>query len=120
MPTYTIHDTKKDEFFDTICTWGELQLFLDENPQCRKIITAPNIVSGISGKTHKLDDGFKENMSRIAEAHPNSPMAQTYGTSRNHKEIKTYNAITKHAKSIGKSHDLNSIAQEYKQGQLVK
>ena len=67
-----------------------------------------------------FDDGFKENMSRIAEAHPNSPMAQTYGSNRNHKEIKTYNAITKHAKSIGKSHDLNAISKEYKQGQLVK
>ena len=35
MPTYTIHDTKKDEYFDTICTWGELEEFLDNNPQCR-------------------------------------------------------------------------------------
>ena len=35
-------------------------------------------------------------------------------------EIKTFNTITKHAKSIGKSHDLNAISQEYRQGQLVK
>ena len=46
MPTYTIKDNNKNEYFDTICTWGELQLFLDENPQCQKVITAPNIVSG--------------------------------------------------------------------------
>jgi len=91
LPTYTIHNKDKDEFFDTICTWGELQLFLENNPQCRKIITAPNIVAG--NMTQK-DGGFKE--------------------------TKTYNAITKHAKSIGKSHDLNAISQEYKQGQLVK
>ena len=86
--------------------------------KCNRFIE--NFRDHYTGKTHKLDDGFKENMSRIAEAHPNSPMAQTYGTSRNHKELKTYNAITKHAKSIGKSHDLNAISQEYKQGQLVK
>ena len=84
------------------------------------MLTAPSIVGGIDGKTHKVDEGFKENMQRIAEGHPNSPMAQTYGSNRNHKEIKTYNAITKHAKSIGKSHDLNAISKEYKQGQLVK
>ena len=120
MPTYTIRNTENDEQYDTICSWNELQDFLKEHPAFMKVITAPMIVGGIEGKTHKVDEGFKENMSRIAEAHPNSPMAQTYGTSRNHKEIKTYNAITKHAKSIGKSHDLNAISQEYKQGQLVK
>ena len=59
MPTYTIHDTKKDEFFDTICTWGELQLFLDENQQSRKIITEPNIVyaSGRDGAWVSTDFG---------------------------------------------------------------
>ena len=120
MPTYTIENTEEDEIYDTVCSWNELQTFLSENPQYKKVVTAPAIVGGIEGKTHKTDDGFKENMSRIAEAHPNSPMAQTYGSNRNHKEIKTYNAITKHAKSIGKSHDLNAISKEYKQGQLVK
>ena len=120
MPTYTIKNTENNEQYDTVCSWNELQDFLKEHPVFKRVITAPALVSGIEGKTHKGDEGFKENMSRIAEAHPNSPMAQTYGTSRNHKEIKTYNAITKHAKSIGKSHDLNAISQEYKQGQLVK
>jgi len=120
MPTYTIKNNEDNEHFDTVCSYDELQVFLEEHPAFSKVITAPNIVSGIAGKTYKVDDGFKENMSRIAEAHPNSPMAETYGSNRNHKEIKTYNTITKHAKSIGKSHDLNAISNEYKQGQLVK
>ena len=76
MPTYTIHDTNENEYFDTICTWGELQLFLDENPHCRKIITAPNIVSGTGVKT---DAGFNETMAKIADKHPNSPLAERYG-----------------------------------------
>ena len=120
MPTYTIKNNEDGEHFDTVCTYDELQVFLDEHPAFSKVISAPHIVSGIAGKTYEVDDGFKENMSRIAEAHPNSPMAQTYCSNRNHKEIKTYNAITKQAKSIGKSHDLNAISKEYKQGQLVK
>lgn len=120
MPTYTIKNNEDNKHFDTVCSYDELQVFLNEHPDFSKVITAPNIVSGIDGKTHKVDDGFKENMSRIAEAHPNSPMAQTYGSNRNHKEIKTYNTITKHANSIGKSHDLNAISKEYRQGQLVK
>ena len=120
MPTYTIRNTKNDDQYDTVCSWNELQEFLKEHEDFEKVLTAPMIVGGIEGKTHKVDDGFKENMSRIAEAHPNSPMAQRYGTNRNQKEIKTYNAVTNHAKSIGKSHNLNDIAREYKQGQLVK
>ena len=120
MPTYTIKNNEDNKHFDTVCSYDELQVFLNEHPDFSKVLTAPNIVSGIDGKTHKVDDGFKENMSRIAEAHPNSPMAQTYGSNRNHKEIKKYNTITKHANSIGKSHDLNAISKEYRQGQLVK
>ena len=67
MPTYTIHDTKKDEYFDTICTWGELEEFLDNNPQCRKVIAAPAIVSGVQGRSFKTDGGFNEVMSKIAD-----------------------------------------------------
>ena len=120
MPTYTIRNSENNDQYDTVCSWNELQEFLKVHPTFEKVITAPMIVSGVEGKTHKVDEGFKENMSRIAEAHPNSPMAQKFGTNRNYKEIKTYNAVTKHAKSIGKSHNLNDIAREYKQGQLVK
>ena len=93
MPTYTIHDTKKDEFFDTICTWGELQLFLDENPQCRKIITAPNIVRGGGPKS---DGGFNETMAKIADSHPNSPLAERYGNKGTHKNLKVKNVAKKH------------------------
>ena len=74
MPTYTIHDTKKDEFFDTICTWGELEEFLDNNPHCRKIVTAPAIVSGVQGRSFRTDGGFNEVMSKIADSHPNQPI----------------------------------------------
>lgn len=118
MPTYRFKNQKTEEVTEVTMRISELDQFREDNPDLETVISAPNIVSGSGGM--KNDSGWKENMSRIAEAHPNSPMAQTYGTSRNHKEIKTYNAITKHAKSIGKSHDLNAISQEYKQGQLVK
>ena len=93
MPTYTIHDTEKNEFFDTICTWGELQLFLDENPQCRKIITAPNIVRGGGPKS---DGGFNESMAKIADSHPNSPLAERFGNKVTHKNIKVKNVAKKH------------------------
>ena len=93
MPTYTIHDTEKNEFFDTICTYGELELFLDENPQYRKIITAPNIVRGGGPKS---DGGFNETMAKIADSHPNSPLAERYGNKGTHQNIKVRNIAKKH------------------------
>ena len=93
MPTYTIHDTEKNEFFDTICTYGELELFLDENPQYRKIIPAPNIVRGGGPKS---DGGFNETMAKIADSHPNSPLAERYGNKGTHQNIKVRNVAKKH------------------------
>jgi len=96
MPTYTIENTEENEIYDTVCSWNELQTFLSENPQYKKVVTAPAIVGGIEGKTHKTDDGFKENMSRIAEAHPNSPMAERYGHGKNIAETRVRNVAKKH------------------------
>ena len=41
------------------------------------------------------DDGWKENMSRIAEAHPGSPLASRYGKDST-KNINTRNVLKKH------------------------
>ena len=93
--------------------------FLEENPKFKKELTTPKIISGIEGKTHKVDNGFTENMQRISEAHPNSPMAEKFGTNRTNKDKKTFNTVKKRT-SIGKSHNMNNIAKEYRPGQLVK
>ena len=108
MPTYTIENTEEDEIYDTVCSWNELQTFLSENPQYKKVVTAPAIVGGISGKTHKTDDGFKENMSRIAEAHPNSPMAERYGHGKNIAETRVRNVAKKHKLLDVKGQNINN------------
>ena len=54
-----------------------------------------NIVSGIQGITHKNDQGWKENMQRIAEAHPTSALGQRYGK-KSIKQVKTEQVIKKH------------------------
>ena len=119
MPTYVITDIEKGETFEKFCSWSELETFLEDNPKFKKELTAPKVISGIEGKTHKVDAGFTENMQRISEAHPNSPMAEKYGSNRTNKDRKTFNALKKHT-SVGKAHNMNAIAKEYKPGQLVK
>ena len=42
----------------------------------------------VSGNGPKSDGGFNETMAKIADAHPNSPLADRYGNKGTHKNIK--------------------------------
>jgi hypothetical protein len=44
----------------------------------------------------KTDGGFNENMSRIAAAHPDSPLADRYGSGKTNSQIKAKNIYDKH------------------------
>ena len=46
----------------------------------------------------KVDGGFQESMQRIASAHPDSPLADRYGSGRTSKQIKTKEILKKHMK----------------------
>ena len=52
-------------------------------------------MAGGVGDRVKNDGGWKENLSRIAEAHPNTPLADRYGK-KTTKEIKTRQVLKKH------------------------
>ena len=96
MPTYILRNTDTDEKFEEFCTWDELEKFLKENPNFKQVPSNPAIVGDhIGGVGPKVDGGFKENMSRIAEAHPTSALADRYGT-KSTKDIKTHEVLRKH------------------------
>jgi hypothetical protein len=59
MPTYTLKDLKTNETFDVRCSWDELQVMLNEQPDVVKVPTAPPIISGRSGGM-RVPDGFKD------------------------------------------------------------
>ena len=46
MPTYTITDTKNGESHEKFCSWNELESFLQENPNFKKELSTPKILSG--------------------------------------------------------------------------
>ena len=58
-------------------------------------ITKLNIVAGVSGQSYRSDSGWKETLSKVAEAHPLSPLAGEIGT-RSTKQIKTQQVMKKH------------------------
>ena len=99
MPTYTFFDKDTEETFDIFLTMDEREKYLKGNPQIRQVPVAVAISGDhLMGVGPKVDSGFQENMSRIAEAHPNTPLGNKYGSSstRTNKEVKTRQVLKKH------------------------
>ena len=95
MPTYTFENTKTGKVFDDFMSMADKETYLEQNPHIKQIINKINIVAGVSGRRYRSDQGWKENMSRIAEAHPTSPLADRYGK-KSIKQAKTEQVIQKH------------------------
>ena len=95
MPIYTFINTKTGKEFDDMMSIADMENYLAKNKHIKQKITGINIIGGIQGITHKTDGGWKENMSRIAEAHPTSPLADRYGK-KSIKQVKTREVIKKH------------------------
>lgn len=93
MPIYTFRDKNTKEEFDVIMSYTELGAYAEANPEHERVYHAPAIVSGVS-LTGKLDSGFKDVLSRISDAHPESPLADRH-RSRSTKEVQTKRAISK-------------------------
>ena len=73
--------------------------YLKKNKHISQVISGINIVASTGERTGKTDAGWKENLSRIAEAHPRSNLAKRYGK-KTIKQVKTEQVIKKHSKRI--------------------
>lgn len=99
MPIYTFRDTTTDEIFDIMMSISDLDKYKEAHPHHERYIdSAPSIVSGVS-ITGKTDDGFKDVLSKIAEAHPDSDLAQSHSR-RSIKQVQTQRAIQKWRSSV--------------------
>ena len=96
MPTYTIRNKETEESFDIFCTYPEMQEILENDNNLIHMLSAPAIVG--DHVVNRMDGGMKETFSRIAEAHPNSPLADRFGSSQNNKQ--------KRVQELGKKHGL--------------
>jgi hypothetical protein len=94
MPTYTFYNNQTCEQFDALMKISEREEYLNSNPHIQQIVSAPALVSGV-GTTNKVPDGFKEVLSKVSEAHPDSSVSQKHGK-KSIKQIKTDNIIQKH------------------------
>ena len=102
MPIYTFEDTNTGDVYEMTMRISERDEFVKDNPHMKQLITgAPMIVGGV-GSSIKTDNGFKEVLSKAAEAHPDSPLAERYGK-KSIKDIKTKEVINKHRKNWSKN-----------------
>jgi len=97
MPVYTFLNKKTKKEYDEMMSIAEMEEYLDKNPHITQVIKGLNIVRGVSGTSYKTDSGWKENLSRIAEAHPKSALADRYGK-KSIKQSKTEQVLAKHRK----------------------
>ena len=95
MPLYTFKNTKTGKTFTDMMSIAEMEDYLEKNKHIKQQLTSLNIVGGVSGMSYRTDGGWKDNLSRIAEAHPNSPLAQQH-RKRSVKEVKTEQAVKKY------------------------
>lgn len=99
MPTYTYKHKETEELVELIVPISKRDDLVKENPEYERLIESPMIVSGVGGI--KTDGGFKEVLSKVAEAHPNTPLGKEQ-RSRSSKEVAVDAVVDKFKKSAKK------------------
>lgn len=100
MPTYTFIDRKTEEIFDVVMSINDYHYYKIENPDHERYFDqAPTLISGTGLKT---DDGFKEVLSKISEAHPSSDLADQH-LKKSVKQVKTERVIKEWRKKTSSS-----------------
>jgi hypothetical protein len=93
MPIYQFRNKITGEEWEEFLSFSGREEKL-KDPEIEQVVSAPAIISGIAGVTHKNDSGFGDMMSRIAAANPTSPLAEKYGD-KGIKATKTRQAVTR-------------------------
>ena len=79
MPTYRFYNKNTKTEFEEYMTISDMEKFTKKKHITLLPPTQLNIVSSVGSVDSKTDNGFKEVLSKAAEAHPNSPLAERYG-----------------------------------------
>jgi len=95
MPIYTFRNKRNKKEFTEMMSIAEMEQYMTKNKHIVQVPQLINIVGGVLGVNMKNDGGWKDNLSRIAEAHPGSELADRYGK-RSAKDIATKKVIKKH------------------------
>ena len=97
MPIYKFRDKVTDELIDITLRIADYDSFLASNDNLERYIdSVPGIVGGTG--SIRTDSGFKEVLSKVAEAHPNSNLADRT-LSRSATQVKVDNVVNKYRRA---------------------
>ena len=96
MPTYRFKNHKTGEVWEELMMIAEMEEFKKQEHIELLPPTQMNIVSGVGSLDGKTDAGWKETLSKISEKHPDSPLAQRYGSKESNAKIKAREVVKKH------------------------
>ena len=96
MPTYRFKDHNTGDVWEEIMMIAEMEKFKKKKHIELLPPTQMNIVSGIGTIDGKTDSGWKDNLQRIAAAHPESALAERYGSGESSAKLKAKQVIKKH------------------------
>ena len=97
MPTYTFFNKESGIEYDETMRISEYDDYLKNNPGVERVYQ-PVALAGdhMMGVGPKNDSGFNDVMSHIASKHPDSPMADKYGSGKSTKRLQAENIYKKH------------------------
>jgi|TARA_X000000950_G_scaffold201253_1_gene242307 hypothetical protein len=102
MPTYRFYNSKTKEEYTDLMSISEMEEFIKKKHIKLLPPTQLNIVSSTGSIDSKTDNGWKEVLSKVSEAHPASNLASQYGK-KSVKDTQVDRVIQKHrAKKAGK------------------
>ena len=79
MPTYRFKDHHTGEVWEELMMISEMEEFIQKKHIKLLPPTTLNIVSSVGNIDSKTDNGWKEVLSKVSEAHPASNLAAQYG-----------------------------------------
>jgi hypothetical protein len=97
MPIYNFLNTETGEAFEDLISISRKEELLEKNPHIQQLPTAPNFITNAKTLDQRTDNGWKEVLSKVAEAHPDSVVGQRYGK-KSIKRVRTEQIVDQHYK----------------------
>lgn len=95
MPTYKFYNTETGEQFEDFLSNSKRVELLQRNPHITQMPSQFAITSMVGSIDSKTDNTWKEVLSKVSEAYPDSEVGRRYGK-RSIKDIKTREIIKSH------------------------
>ena len=95
MPTYRFYNKRTKKEYTDLMSISEMEEFIQKKHIKLLPPTTLNIVSSTGSLDSKTDNGWKEVLSKVSEAHPASNLAAQYGK-KSVKDTQVASIIKKH------------------------